>query len=264
MSTVTSPMEDVIGVKYVHWAGGEDRGPKFKLNKLNPRVTIMQMDNEVHLHSGNFMLRANTGLNDFSMAFRDSSMTDSQDMTSHSRRSVGYVRDRRDFPHHEGLFRGHDGYMLVGLDLDVDEKIYGLGERFGPFILNGQRVDMSSEDGGGSSQMAYKNIPFFMSSKGYGVFVNHTGRVSFEVQSERMTRVNMSVPGQILEYFVIYGPTPAKVMQKYTLMTGRPSVPPSWSYQLWLTTSFTTDYDEGTVTGFIDGFKERNIPLGAF
>jgi hypothetical protein len=44
----------------------------------------------------------------------------------------------------------------------------------------------------------------------------------------------------------------------------RPALPPAWSFGLWLTTSFTTDYDEGTVSGFIDGMAERNLPLHVF
>ena len=157
-----------------------------------------------------------------------------------------------------------EGYMLAALDLGVGEKIYGLGERFGPFIKNGQSIVISNEDGGTSSELAYKNIPFYLSSKGYGVFVNDSGKVNFEVQSERTTRVNISTLGESLEYFVIYGPTPKEVLNKYTALTGRPVVPPSWSYNLWLTTSFTTSYDEKTVTSFLDGFKMRDIPLGVF
>lgn len=126
----------------------------------------------------------------------------------------------------------------------------------------------------------YKNIPFYLSSKGcassgiyskqtnvnigYGVFVRDTGKVSFEVQSERTTRVNISVIGEKLEYYIIYGPSPKDIISKYTVLTGRPPVPPAWSYNLWLSTSFTTNYNEETVTSFLDGFAERGIPLGTF
>ncbi|HEY0259348.1 MAG TPA: alpha-xylosidase, partial [Lacisediminihabitans sp.] len=63
---------------------------------------------------------------------------------------------------------------------------------------------------------------------------------------------------------VIAGPTPAEVLDRYTRLTGRPAVVPAWSYGLWLSTSFTTDYDEATVTGFIDGMAERGLPLSVF
>ena len=47
-----------------------------------------------------------------------------------------------------------------------------------------------------------------------------------------------------LEYLIIDGPTPKQVLDRYTRLTGRPALPPAWSFGLWLTTSFTTDYDE--------------------
>ena len=103
-----------------------------------------------------------------------------------------------------------------------DTAVYGLGERFGPLVKNGQVVDIWNADGGTSSEQAYKNVPFYLTNAGYGVFVNHPGRVSFEVASETVSRVQFSVPGQSLEYFVIYGPTPQAILRKYTALTGRP------------------------------------------
>jgi alpha-D-xyloside xylohydrolase len=54
------------------------------------------------------------------------------------------------------------------------------------------------------------------------------------------------------------------VLERYTALTGRPALPPAWSFGLWLTTSFTTNYDEATVTSFIDGMAERDLPLHVF
>ena len=96
--------------------------------------------------------------------------------------------------------------MREQLSLDVGECVYGLGERFGPLVKNGQVVDIWNADGGTSSEQAYKNVPFYLTNRGYGVFVNHPGRVSFEVGSEAVDRVQFSVPGESLEYLVIYGP----------------------------------------------------------
>jgi alpha-D-xyloside xylohydrolase len=125
-------------------------------------------------------------------------------------------------------------------------------------------VDIWNQDGGTSSEQAYKNIPFYMTNRGYGVFVNHPELVSFEVASEKVSRVQFSVAGQSLEYFVIYGPTPKEVLEKYTALTGRPALPPPWSFGLWLSTSFTTSYDEATVTSFIQGMADRDLPLHVF
>ncbi|WP_291379361.1 alpha-xylosidase [Demequina sp.] len=155
-------------------------------------------------------------------------------------------------------------YVHEQLDLGVGELIYGLGERFGPLVKNGQTVESWNADGGTSSEQAYKSIPFYLSSDGYGVFVNQPEHVSFEVGSESVERVQFSTAGEALEYFVIDGPTPKDVIDRYTALTGRPAEVPAWSYGLWLSTSFTTDYDEGTVNSFVDEMRDRGIPLSVF
>ena len=125
--------------------------------------------------------------------------------------------------------------------------VYGLGERFGPLVKNGQIVDIWNADGGTASEQAYKNVPFYLTNAGYGVFVDHPGKVSFEVGSEAVSRVQFSVAGQELEYYVIPARRPKDDPRKYTALTGRPALPPAWSFGLWLSTSFTTAYDEETV-----------------
>jgi len=90
-------------------------------------------------------------------------------------------------------------YIHAQLSLDVGELIYGLGERFGPLVKNGQTVDVWNSDGGTSSEQAYKSIPFYLSNRGYGVLVNDTGHVSFEVGSEAVEQVQFSVAGLCLK-----------------------------------------------------------------
>ena len=157
-----------------------------------------------------------------------------------------------------------DAWMRQQLGLSVDEQIYGMGERFGPFVRNGQSVEIWNADGGTSTEQAYKNIPFYLSSRGYGVFVNHPEKVEFETATEQVSKVGFSVRGEYLDYFLIGGPSMKDVLSKYTRLTGRPGLPPEWSFGLWLSTSFTTDYDEKTVMSFIDGMLERDIPLSVF
>ena len=67
--------------------------------------------------------------------------------------------------------------MSDSLELAVGETVYGLGERFTAYVKNGQRVDMWNADGGTASELAYKNIPFYMTNRGYGVFVEDTADV---------------------------------------------------------------------------------------
>ena len=165
---------------------------------------------------------------------------------------------------HRAGRRGH--YVHEQLDLGVGEAVYGLGERFGPLVKNGQAVDIWNADGGTGSEQAYKNVPFYLTNRGYGVFVNHPGHglVRGRLRGGRRACSSAS-PGESLEYFVIYGPDARRTScASYTALTGRPALPPAWSFGLWLSTSFTTDYDEETVTGFIDGMAERDLPLSVF
>ena len=91
--------------------------------------------------------------------------------------------------------------MRVQMDLDIGEKVYGLGERFTPFVRNGQTVDMWNEDGGTCREISYKSIPFCLSDKGYGVLVDNQGEVSCEICCEAVARVQFSVAGERLDFY---------------------------------------------------------------
>ncbi|MDV5149645.1 alpha-xylosidase [Streptomyces sp. SBC-4] len=253
-----SPAEGVIGVRVTHHAGKAHRGPDFALADGGTSCGSVREDGPVvELASGPLRLRLDRS-KPWTLDFREGGREtdgDAEDrpLTEAGRKGTAFVTTA-DGSHH----------MAVQLALGVGEQIYGLGERFTPFVRNGQSVDIWQADGGTSSEQAYKNIPFYLSSRGYGVFVDHPGRVSFEVGSEAVGQVQFSVEDQSIEYFVVAGPTPKEVLARYTALTGRPALPPPWSFGLWLTTSFTTRYDEETVTSFVDGMAERGIPLSVF
>ena len=113
-------------------------------------------------------------------------------------------------------------------------------------------------------QTAYKSIPFYLTNKNYGVLVDQLDHVSYEVQSDKMTKVQMSVPGEKLRIYVIVGSSPKDVLTRYTEFTGRAPLPPDWSYGLWLSTSFLTSYDEKTVTSYLDRMRDIDIPVHVF
>ena len=188
--TFSSPLEDVIRVHICHFKGGRRRGPDFELRTeagLTPRIE--KSEGAVTLASGNTAVRVSTGETwavDF--LFRGTRVTGS------AKGSAGYVLDA-----------SGARYVREQLSLGVGELVYGLGERFTPFVKNGQVVETWNEDGGTSSEQAYKNIPFYLSSAGYGVLVAHPERVSFEIASEVVSRAQFSVPGEELEYFIIGG-----------------------------------------------------------
>ena len=248
--TYEAVAEGVIRVRVENHRGVRTPQPRFEIDAdADYRGTVETADDgRTTLRAGDLALTIGEGeewLAEFTSAGRA--------LTSSMPRSIAHV-----------IAPDGQRYMHEQLSLQPGESVYGLGERFGAFVKNGQSVDIWNEDGGTTSEQAYKNVPLYLTSRGYGVFVEDTGGVSFEVASEMTTRVQFSVEGQSLTYLVIDGPTPKDVLRRYTALTGRPPLVPEWSYGLWLSTSFTTDYDEATVMSFIDGMEERGIPLSVF
>src|SRR5271157_517623 len=245
----SSPLPDVIRVKLTHFSGERSSLPRFDLSEPTPTgVDIHHDDQATVLTSGRLSVRV-----PHARPWRVEYVADHRIITMSEPRGMGII---------ETDGEGH--YMHEQLSLGVGENVYGLGEHFTAFIKNGQAVEIWNQDGGTSSQQAYKNIPFYMTNRGYGVFINHPELVSLEVASEKVSRVQFSVAGQSLEYYLIFGPTPKEILEKYTALTGRPALPPPWSFGLWLSTSFTTSYDEATVTSFIQGMADRDLPLHVF
>lgn len=250
--TLSTPAEGVIAVVEEHFRGALDRGPHFTLaiDEDAPCVIDTQEDGATVLRAGSLEAVVSAPGDVWSLDFRSGGRT----LTGTSYKGLGVYTEQA----------SGTSFMREQLRLGLDEKVYGLGERFGHFVKNGQRADMWNSDAGTSSDAVYKAIPFYWTTKGYGVFVNHAEDVSFEVGSETVGKVQFSTRGQRLEYYVIAGPEPKDVLRRYTALTGRAPALPAWSYGLWLTTSFLTDYDDATVAGFIDGMRERDIPLSVF
>jgi alpha-D-xyloside xylohydrolase len=248
----SSPMPDVIRVRMYHHKGIRERGPSFSVPADRTEYTGIDETPEswvLRTGPGEGTLRAELGKKSWNAVFYRGNRA----ISSISGRNSGYF-----------TVEGERAYMVQYLSLAVGETIYGLGERFTAFVKNGQSVDCWNEDGGTASEQAYKNIPFYLSGRGYGVLVNNPGRVSFEIGSEVVSAVQFSTAGELIDYYIIAGEDPKDVIRNYTALTGRPALPPAWSFGLWLSTSFTTDYDEKTVTHFVNGMAERKIPLRVF
>lgn len=271
--TLDAPATDVIGVRITHHGGTPTPTPAFPLtpgSEVDAEVKRADDGSSVTLRSGRLEARVRLDGPWLVEYFWDEAF-----LTASTERSVGYARVRPTSGPTGGDY--DDGaqpldthlaaggpYVYEQLSLGPGERLYGLGERFGAFVRNGQAVDVWNADGGTSSEQAYKNIPFLLSSQGYGLFVDDAGPVSFEIGSENVSATQFSVPGETLRYEIYGGGEPLEVLERYTARSGRPAKLPEWSFGLWLSTSFTTNYDEDTVLSFVDGMAERGIPLSVF
>ncbi|NWF79530.1 MAG: DUF4968 domain-containing protein [Chloroflexi bacterium] len=125
---------------------------------------------------------------------------------------------------------------FASFDLHHDEHIYGFGESFGRLDKRETRQDLwISEAFGNASPAAYKRTPFYMSSRGYGLFVNTSNHISFRVGELEHTALSLIIEDCAhFDGYLIYGPSLKQILPRYTAITGAPAVPPRWSFGLWM------------------------------
>ena len=255
---ITSPAPEILRVRTYHHKGSVEDSPSFDL-ELTDELPLKVTDSQETLDIASGSLTLSITRKNWSMTY----LRNGEVITRSTGRDLALMKtDWKGYAYDHG--DNEETYMRQMLSLSVGELVYGMGERFTPFVKNGQSVDIWNADGGTSTEQSYKNIPFYLTNKGYGVLVNHPERVSFEVATEMVTRTEFSVEGGYLDYFLINGPTMKEVLMRYTDLTGKPSLPAPWTFGLWLSTSFTTNYDEETVMSFVDGMLNRGIPLRTF
>jgi alpha-D-xyloside xylohydrolase len=248
--SLSSPLSGVIRVTAVHHKGAPVLLPRFIAQEETPGFCLDQDASCLAFTTGNLTARISKSHRDWGIAFSSGN----KPLTRSGSHSLACMTDETT----------GERYMTDALDLGVGECVYGFGERFGAFVKNGQSIEIWNEDGGTCSEQAYKNVPFYMTNHGYGVFIDSTADISVEAGSEHVEKVQFSVKGESLSYLVISGPTPKEILEKYTQLYGRPALPPAWSMGLWLSTSFTTSYDEKTVTQMLSGMAQRDIPVHVF
>lgn len=202
---ITTPAEGVIRVCAEHWQGATEY-PGFPLNADEPGnrdyVTVQANGNgdgevgvngaDVTLTTGGLTVKVVKGA-PWNLTFigEDGKVLTEPAGKSLGRFKLGAESNVTAQPVSEfgvtmdGSARDEsDVFIAIQLHLSVGEDVYGLGERFGAYVKNGQSVDIWNEDGGTASEQGYKDIPFYMTSNGYGVLVNNRGHVSFEIGSE--------------------------------------------------------------------------------
>ena len=149
--TITSPGRDMLRLQTVHFKGDRRKYPKFDIADERLALDYSEADGKITVTSGSMRLEIVKNPCSFTYYYGETRLTAVGSRFGTS--MLSYI----DTP--EGPF------MRGQLEVDVGEKIYGLGERFTPFVRNGQVIDMWNEDGGTSSELSYKNIPACSSTR---------------------------------------------------------------------------------------------------
>ena len=142
----------------------------------------------------------------------------------------------------------------------ADEHFVGFGEKFTTLDARGQRRVMWNYDAFGcESDRSYKNIPLYLSSRGYGVLVHSGTPVEFDVCQSTHACVQIIVPDDLIDYYVLAGPNPSEILNRYDQLTCRPTMPPKWAFGTWISSSFTRDSQDKALER-AHSLRERGIP----
>lgn len=140
-----------------------------------------------------------------------------------------------------------------------DEHFYGFGEKFSPIDKRGQSIQLWQANATGNTwPQSYKNIPFFISTRGYGLFINSSYPIQYHMGDRSYTRYSFHVQQDLLDYYFIYGPKIKDIIPRYTLITGTPALPPLWSFGLWMSRMSYRSQDE--VESIAEQLRANDIP----
>ncbi len=148
---------------------------------------------------------------------------------------------------------------VFSLKSEVNEKYAGTGERFSSLNLSDKTFNLENTDAlGNNSNRAYKNVPFYISSRNYGIFLNTSShlRLSFKDISKRS--VQGIVEDDTLDIFFIADETPERILYHYRCLTGFPPEVPLWSYGTWM--SRMTYFNAEETLEKADKLREKEIP----
>lgn len=202
---IEAEFDGVLSLEVTHLSGARRLGPNFDLfpdgrPDSNGKITNGELGTTIS--SGILSATVSGKDNTFDIKFH---ATDgSKTLTSLLNRSIGLAYSPAlTTPKQVADLTDRKHYVFTQTELSVGESIHGLGERFGAWNKVGQHIELWNEDGGTSSEQAYKNVSFWLSSRGYGVFIDTPDKIDLEIGSERCCRLQTAVEGQRLKWYVV-------------------------------------------------------------
>ena len=152
-----------------------------------------------------------------------------------------------------------NGDLTLSLELSADEAIWGFGQRLDAFNLRGTRLETWATDGWNRLDTSYFAVPFFISSHGYALFVNHPGRIQFDIGATVANRLSIRVPDAAVELIAFEG-APAEIVQAYTELVGRPKSAPPWIYRPWM--SRNSYFGSAEIDRMLQRMAALGMPIG--
>lgn len=157
--------------------------------------------------------------------------------------------------------RARGPLVTVAFGLDAAESLYGLGEKFVRLDKVGRRLVSWTRDAFGStSERSHKNVPFLWSTKGWGLLLDTGARITWDLGASSTQSWTAEVEAPSLDAWLIFSRSPREILARYAGLTGRPPVPPKWSFGLWLS-SGGAYRDAAAVESLVAGAEKRRLPF---
>jgi alpha-D-xyloside xylohydrolase len=180
------------------------------------------------------------------------------------------ITSRLTFPH-EGVMRYEvvdwGGVIPVATAIaapsDSHEHFYGFGEKFDSFDQSGKSVRiMTFDDPGIKKDHSYKVSPWFVSTRGYGLHLDSSAESVFDMRATAPDRYVITHLFSTLRFNVVYGPKLTDILARYTGYTGRPPLPPPWTFAPWISSDIWRN--GGEVRYAVTQFRDLGLPASAF
>lgn len=233
-----------------HFAGIPEDAQMLIAKPEKVNFTVNETDNEITLATSKIQVTINKETTRISAKFIDGKEFYSQKK-----------QDFRTGDIHDLALADLDGdyACFESLELETDEVVYGLGERFDSLTRNGRTVDFYNKDAvGTTSRRSYLNIPFYLSTKGYGLFLNSSAKTDWQIGTTDLSALQFAVLDSQIDYFVIGGKTPKDIIKGYCTLTGFAKLPPLWSFGLWMSRNSYVSWE--VVDDVAKKVRENDIP----
>lgn len=147
----------------------------------------------------------------------------------------------------------------ISFQCNADECFVGTGERFRKMDLSGQTFQMKNQDGQGvNNRRCYKNIPFYLSSRMYGAYFHTSDYCKLSLADHSTRSVQFLCDRATIDVFLIGGDSPEQILRGYRMITGFPSMPPLWSFGIWM--SRMTYFSADEVNEICDRLRDEHYP----
>ena len=157
------------------------------------------------------------------------------------------------------LTEGKPDRATISFACEPDACFVGTGERFRKMDLSGQTFYLKNQDGQGvNNRRAYKNIPFYMSSRMYGVFYHTSDYCRLSLADHSTRSIQFRNDFATIDAFIIGGETPERILFHYRQLTGFPPMLPLWSFGIWM--SRMTYFSADEVEGICERLRNEDYP----